>query len=97
MLNMNDAKQSDPCRDKQCGFGSQCVVSPDGRNASCICPDKCPSYGDHTTSRPVCGSDGVDYRNQCELQQAACTSNSNITVKFSGKCGELTLPYRLRF
>ncbi|XP_063914885.1 agrin-like isoform X2 [Zophobas morio] len=81
-----ECEQNDPCRDKQCGFGARCVVSPDGRNASCVCPDKCPSYGDHTTSRPVCGSDGVDYKNQCELQKAACTSNANITVKFLGKC-----------
>lgn len=81
-------EQNDPCRDKQCTFGARCVVSPDGHNVSCVCPDKCPSYGDHTTSRPVCGTDGVDYKNQCELQRAACTSNTNITVKFLGKCGE---------
>lgn len=64
------------------------MVSPDGHNVSCVCPDKCPNYGDHTTSRPVCGTDGIDYKNQCELQRAACTSNTNITVKFLGKCGE---------
>uniref|UniRef100_A0A6P7FT13 Agrin-like n=1 Tax=Diabrotica virgifera virgifera TaxID=50390 RepID=A0A6P7FT13_DIAVI len=80
-------KQNDPCRDKECLFGSRCTVNPDGRNATCICPDKCPNYGDHTTSRPVCGSDGVNYGNQCELQRAACSSQTNITIKFYGKCG----------
>ncbi|XP_050518917.1 follistatin-related protein 3-like [Diabrotica virgifera virgifera] len=79
-------KQNDPCRDKECLFGSRCTVNPDGRNATCICPDKCPNYGDHTTSRPVCGSDGVNYGNQCELQRAACSSQTNITIKFYGKC-----------
>ncbi|CAG9816696.1 unnamed protein product [Phaedon cochleariae] len=51
-----------------------------------MCPDSCPTYGDHSTSRPVCGSDGMDYPNQCELQKAGCSSKMNITIKFSGKC-----------
>ncbi|KAG5885807.1 hypothetical protein JTB14_001416 [Gonioctena quinquepunctata] len=85
-----ECEQSDPCRETQCGFGSRCVVSSDGRNASCICPEECPSYGDHTASRPVCGSDGMDYGNQCELERAACTSKTNITVKFLGKCDPCT-------
>ncbi|XP_044765426.1 agrin-like isoform X2 [Coccinella septempunctata] len=79
-------EQNDPCRDKVCQFGSKCVVLPDGRNTSCVCPTTCPNYGDHVTSRPVCGSDGVTYTNQCELQQAACLAKTNITIKFSGKC-----------
>ncbi|XP_057656608.1 agrin-like isoform X3 [Diorhabda carinulata] len=79
-------EQSDPCRDKECSFGSRCMINPDGRNATCACPEKCPNYGDHTTSRSVCGSDGVNYRNQCELQRAACSSQTNITIKFYGKC-----------
>ncbi|CAH0561782.1 unnamed protein product [Brassicogethes aeneus] len=83
---VGECEQNDPCREKQCGFGARCIVSSDGRNASCVCPEKCPSYGDHTSSRPVCGSDGINYRNQCELQKSACTSNTNITIKFAGKC-----------
>ncbi|CAG9855043.1 unnamed protein product [Phyllotreta striolata] len=79
-------EQNDPCRDKECNFGSRCVVNSDGRNATCVCPDKCPNYGDHTTSRAVCGSDGENYGNQCELQRAACNSQTNITIKFYGKC-----------
>ncbi|XP_030748435.1 agrin-like isoform X2 [Sitophilus oryzae] len=78
--------ESDLCRDKNCGFGARCVVSPDGRNVSCVCPEKCHNYGDHVSSHPLCGSDGVDYKNKCELDRAACKSNTNITVKFNGKC-----------
>ncbi|XP_076261775.1 agrin-like isoform X1 [Rhynchophorus ferrugineus] len=78
--------ESDLCRDKTCGFGGRCVVSPDGRNASCVCPEKCHSYGDHVSSHPVCGTDGINYKNKCELDRAACKSNTNITVKFNGKC-----------
>ncbi|XP_060515918.1 agrin-like isoform X3 [Cylas formicarius] len=86
IMHNGECLQSDLCRDKTCGFGARCVISPDGRNASCVCPEKCHSYGDHVTSHPVCGSDGLDYKNKCELDRAACKANSNITVKFNGKC-----------
>lgn len=78
---------SNPCRDKQCNYGSQCVVSSDGRYATCQCPERCPNYGDHKKSRPVCGSDGKDYSELCVLRMAACQSNTNITMKYEGKCG----------
>ncbi|XP_066155435.1 agrin-like isoform X4 [Euwallacea fornicatus] len=78
--------ESDLCREKNCHFGASCIVTPDGRNASCVCPEKCHSYGDHVTSHPVCGSDGVDYKNKCELDRAACKAHANITVIFNGNC-----------
>ncbi|GJQ68230.1 hypothetical protein Trydic_g10765 [Trypoxylus dichotomus] len=81
-----ECEQNDPCRDKHCGFGARCVPTPDGHNYTCQCPEKCPNYGDHVTSRPVCGSDGVDYKDQCDLQKSACSTNTNITLKFFGKC-----------
>lgn len=89
--------ENDLCREKNCGYGARCVVSSDGRNASCVCPEKCHSYGDHVTSHPVCGSDGIDYKNKCELDRAACKSNSNITAKFNGKCGKYKATHVLNF
>ncbi|KAF4521049.1 hypothetical protein B566_EDAN008121 [Ephemera danica] len=76
----------DPCRDKQCPPGARCVASQDGRTAHCECPSKCPVYGDHAGSRAVCGSDGADYRNICELRRAACNADTEITVRYQGKC-----------
>nr|CAD7261622.1 unnamed protein product [Timema shepardi] len=83
------AEVPDPCRDRKCPYGARCVPSMDGRTATCECPARCPVYGDHAGSRPVCGSDGVDYRDQCELRRAACTGNAEITVKFHGKCADI--------
>lgn len=85
------SEQIDPCKGQMCAFGSRCVPSSDGKTSTCRCPDKCPNYGDHTTSRPVCGSNGVDYNGICELNRAACMSNTNITQKFAGKCGRCTM------
>jgi coxsackievirus/adenovirus receptor len=78
----------DPCRDKKCPYGARCVASIDGLTATCECPTRCPAYGDHTGSRPVCGSDGTDYKDQCELRRAACAANREVAVRFHGKCGE---------
>lgn len=67
------------------------MASPNGDTAECKCPDKCPNLGDHIGSRPVCGSDGLDYKDTCELRKAACLSSTEITVKYQGKCGKCVL------
>ena len=48
--------------------------------ASCQCP-KCPP-----TTKPVCGSDGQTYVNECELRRQSCTTKTNIRVLHDGKC-----------
>lgn len=78
----------DPCLDKQCHFGAQCRPSPDGQTGECVCPEKCATYGDSRGSRPVCGTDGMDYPNVCQLQRTACKMKREIEVKFQGLCGE---------
>lgn len=82
------AEQPDPCKDKKCPYGARCVPSLDGKTADCRCPESCPNLGDHVGSRPVCGSDGLDYRDSCDLKRAACLANTEITVKYQGKCGK---------
>ncbi|XP_031335468.1 agrin-like isoform X3 [Photinus pyralis] len=72
---------SNPCK-KSCASDGQCQFSPDERE--CECPQKC--VGEHSALQPVCGSDGVDYKNTCELNIASCNLNTNLTVKFYGKC-----------
>lgn len=82
------AEQEDPCKEKRCPFGARCIPSADGKTAECRCPENCPSLGDHVGSRPVCGSDGLDYRDLCELRRTACLANAEIAVKYHGKCGK---------
>jgi len=37
----------------------------------------------------LCGSDGITYSNECELQrEAACTNNTNLQVFYEGECTE---------
>nr|UST29448.1 agrin [Haliclona caerulea] len=48
---------------------------------TCVCRTACPKI-----LRPVCGSDGVTYNNECLLKVEACKSNTEITVKSEGRC-----------
>ncbi|XP_020299873.1 agrin-like isoform X1 [Pseudomyrmex gracilis] len=76
----------DPCVNLNCSQGSHCVRSRDGKEATCECLESCPNLGDHEESGPVCGTDGIDYPTQCDLNRAACAKGANITVAFRGKC-----------
>ncbi|KAI1287382.1 Agrin [Halotydeus destructor] len=76
----------DPCLDLVCQYGADCIRSKDGKKADCLCPEKCYTYGDSVGSRPVCGSDGRDYPNECELRRRACKESKDIVAKFPGRC-----------
>lgn len=67
-----------------CSYGSTCVQSSDGLSAKCMCPLGCEGKAEQT----VCGSDGRDYRNECELHQHACKNQKNLRVQYPGRCGE---------
>ncbi|XP_019637522.1 PREDICTED: agrin-like isoform X4 [Branchiostoma belcheri] len=70
---------SNPCYGKDCRYGSSCVV--DGSTAKCVCPT-C----DEQTESTVCGDDGNDYKNECEMNKAGCSKKEEITLRFRGKC-----------
>ncbi|XP_051915635.1 agrin isoform X8 [Hippocampus zosterae] len=72
----------DPCTEVTCSYGSTCVQSTDGLSAKCMCPLGCEGKPEQT----VCGSDGKDYRNECELHQYACKHHKNIRVQHQGRC-----------
>ncbi|XP_069945770.1 agrin isoform X4 [Cherax quadricarinatus] len=76
----------DPCRGRKCQHGSVCVPSDDRANARCECPVECRVYGGGLGAVPVCGSDGQDYENECQLKRHSCTNQRHLDVKYTGKC-----------
>uniref|UniRef100_A0A8C2BHF8 Agrin n=1 Tax=Cyprinus carpio TaxID=7962 RepID=A0A8C2BHF8_CYPCA len=72
----------DPCSDVTCSFGSTCIQSSDGLSAKCMCPLSC----ENVPKNVVCGSDGLDYQSECELNMKACDAQKNIRVHHQGRC-----------
>ncbi|KAK7483098.1 hypothetical protein BaRGS_00025666, partial [Batillaria attramentaria] len=75
-----------PCEGVVCQYGATCQADLDGKTSRCQCPSECYRFGDSDGSKPVCGTDGKDYANMCELKKAACSQMSDIRVKYYGKC-----------
>lgn len=78
----------DPCEHKECSYGAKCVPSLDGLTARCQCTERCDSFGDTYENKPVCGNDGRNYANICELHRSACREMKDIKIKYYGKCGK---------
>uniref|UniRef100_A0A8B9H3K8 Agrin n=1 Tax=Astyanax mexicanus TaxID=7994 RepID=A0A8B9H3K8_ASTMX len=72
----------DPCNDVTCSYGSTCIQSSDGLSAKCMCPLSC----ERVPKQVVCGSDGLDYPSECELNMKACSTQKNIRLQHSGSC-----------
>uniref|UniRef100_A0A3B4X205 Agrin n=1 Tax=Seriola lalandi dorsalis TaxID=1841481 RepID=A0A3B4X205_SERLL len=82
VLRKGPCSLKDPCTEVTCSYGSTCVQSSDGLSSKCMCPLGCEGKAEET----VCGSDGEDYRNECELHQHACKNQKNIRVQYQGHC-----------
>ncbi|KAF3860082.1 hypothetical protein F7725_000337 [Dissostichus mawsoni] len=82
VLRKGPCSLTDPCSEVTCSYGSTCAESSDGVSAKCMCPLGCEGKREQT----VCGSDGKDYRNECELHQHACKNQKNIRVQYQGNC-----------
>ncbi|KAG5838800.1 hypothetical protein ANANG_G00227450 [Anguilla anguilla] len=73
----------DPCSEVTCSYGSTCVQASDGQSARCVCPQSCEGRPEQV----VCGSDGQDYRSECELHKSACDLQRNVHKQHPGPCG----------
>ncbi|XP_048588426.1 uncharacterized protein LOC5502690 isoform X2 [Nematostella vectensis] len=71
------------CATKQCGLRQLCELSRQGRPV-CVCPRNCKSGKWKQT--PVCGKNGKQYTNACELYRHECQLGEEVGVMWPGPC-----------
>lgn len=65
------------CANVTCRAGRECRLLSSGI-AECVCKSACPDH----KGRPICGSDGLLYKNHCDLHRQACLKGIHIRPKF---------------
>ncbi|KAK6328579.1 hypothetical protein J4Q44_G00005570 [Coregonus suidteri] len=104
--NENVDTTKDPCQKVKCSRHKVCIAQGYQR-AVCVNRKKLehrlkqPSLSSPeggcqpcpiSSSVPVCGSDGHNYASQCKLEQQACFTGKELTMKCSGLCPCPTAP-----
>jgi len=75
-------KPPNPCKNVKCSSPPYSFCQADENNKpTCSCGFACLLY-----IRPVCGSDGQTYSNECIMRKTACAKNVMITIQSNGAC-----------
>lgn len=62
-----------------CSFGAICDIQTE----QCVCVSECVE-----SNQPVCGSDGITYNSECELNVRACEKKMDLRVVSQGECSK---------
>lgn len=79
------------CVDIKCPPAQICVLGPGGL-PTCKCLVKCTKKFE---TGPVCGMNGIEYPDLCDLKNDECAKGDYILVKKYGSCGRKSKPLLL--
>uniref|UniRef100_A0A8C4Q792 Kazal-like domain-containing protein n=1 Tax=Eptatretus burgeri TaxID=7764 RepID=A0A8C4Q792_EPTBU len=73
------------CMGHSCSYGAVCERdAKEPHRAICVCHrSSCPTH-----ARPVCGHNGLTYKNECHLRMEECSLQRRIRILSQGPCGE---------
>lgn len=94
---VNEEYGPDPCAEKKCGPGRECIPGDKGR-ARCVCMKACP--GEEDLRRQVCSNYNETWVSDCELYRTRClcdegsneclnTQNKHLHIDYYGECREM--------
>ncbi|CAH8680441.1 unnamed protein product [Schistosoma rodhaini] len=90
-LTVKSRGKCDACQTKQCKYYAICQLSAFGE-PQCICPTDCLYV-----RKPVCGTDGKTYENECFLKVKSCADQREVHVAQEGYCRPCTAGCPLGF
>ena len=91
------------CKTKVCSNYGKCRIDESRLVPECVCPVDCEEddfvsmlsdwlkHVNLTRDELVCGSDGKDYKDFCQLRKMSCEQNKEIKIVHVGNCGLLKL------
>ena len=71
-----------PCNSISCRYGARCRFTRGYPECTCPVESECP-----VDVKPVCGSDGKNYPNECVMTARACLMRKDVTAAYDGICG----------
>ena len=89
------------CKSKACPYYGKCVLDDNGFFTKCVCPSECETndlefnlpFNNNELAAPrefsLCGNDGLDYANLCELKRQSCLLAKEIKVFYLGSCSKI--------
>ncbi|CAH8663593.1 unnamed protein product [Schistosoma guineensis] len=90
-LTVKSRGKCDACQTKQCKYYAICRLSAFGE-PQCICPTDCLYV-----RKPVCGTDGENYENECLMKVKSCADQREVHVAQEGYCRPCTAGCPLGF
>ncbi|XP_071167864.1 follistatin-A-like [Mytilus edulis] len=76
-------KANATCPSIRCPYFMECLVNPVTKQPICTnCRPQCSPL----SVVPVCGTDGISYKNYCTMRRKSCEMRVLIQTKYSGRC-----------